>query len=81
MTDRNLIIRLIRTCSVEHVISDIEFIVKFIKTPQEGWADPGSTAIPGQPVEKSEQASASSPGYKNQFNIEVPQWGTYQILS
>ena len=50
-------------------------------TPWWEWADPGGTAIPGQPVEKSEQAPASSPSSKNQFNIEVPQWGTYQILS
>ena len=39
------------------------------------WADPGGTAIPGQPVEKSEQAPASSPSSKNQFNIDVPRWG------
>ena len=45
------------------------------------WADPGGTAIPGQPVEKPEQAPVSSPRSKNQFNIEVPRWGTYQILS
>ena len=31
----------------------------------EGWADPGGTAIPGQPVGKSKQAPASSPGVKN----------------
>lgn len=53
----------------------------FIKTPLGEWAVPGSTAIPGQPVEKSEQAPASSPRCKNQFNIDVPRWGTYQILS
>ena len=45
------------------------------------WADPGGTAIPGQPVAKVEQALYTSPRYKNQFNIEVPHWGTYQILS
>ena len=45
------------------------------------WADPGGTARPGQPVEKSEQAPASSPQFKNQFNIDGPQWGPYQILS
>jgi len=50
-------------------------------TPRGEWADPGGTAIPGQPVGKSEQAPASSPSAKNQFNIDVPQWGTYQILS
>ena len=45
------------------------------------WADPGGTVIPGQPVEKLEQAPKSSPKSKNQFNIKVPHWGTYQILS
>jgi len=45
------------------------------------WADPGGTAIPGQPVGKSQQAPASSHSAKNQFNIDVPRWGTYQILS
>ena len=45
------------------------------------WAVPGGTARPGQPVEKSEQAPASSPQFKNQFNIDGPQWGPYQILS
>ena len=41
-------------------------------SPRGEWADPGGTAIPGQPVEKSEQAPASSASSKNQFNIEVP---------
>ena len=50
-------------------------------TPQGEWAVPGGTAIPGQPVEEPEQAPVSPPSSKNQFNIEVPQWGTYQILS
>ena len=50
-------------------------------SPLGEWADPGGTAIPGQPVEKLEQAPKSSPKSKNQFNIEVPHWGTYQILS
>ena len=45
------------------------------------WANPGGTAIPGQPVEGSEQAPASPPSSKNQFNIVVTQWATYQILS
>ncbi|KAH3808492.1 hypothetical protein DPMN_136848 [Dreissena polymorpha] len=44
-------------------------------------ADPGGTAIPGQPVTRAEQAPDISSVSKNQFNIEVPQWGTYQILS
>lgn len=45
------------------------------------WADPGGTAIPGQPVAKAEQAPDTSPSSKNQFNIVDPQWGSYQILS
>ncbi|KAH3716668.1 hypothetical protein DPMN_059394 [Dreissena polymorpha] len=45
------------------------------------WTDPGGTAIPGQPVTRAEQAPDISSVSKNQFNIEVPQWGTYQILS
>ena len=48
-------------------------------SPRGVWADPGGTAIPGQPVEEPEQAPASPPGSKNQFDIEVPQWGTYQV--
>ena len=50
-------------------------------SPMGKWADPGGTAIPGQPVARAEQAPDISPVSKNQFNIEVPQWGTYQILS
>ena len=51
-------------------------------SPRDGeWAVPGGTARPGQPVEKSEQAPASFPRFKNQFNIDGPQWGPYQILS
>ena len=53
----------------------------FYFSPQGEWAVPGGTAIPGQPVAKAEQAPDSSPSSKNQFNIEVPRWGTYQILS
>jgi len=45
------------------------------------WAVPGGTAIPGQPVARAEQAPDTSPMSKNQFNIEVTQWATYQILS
>ena len=45
------------------------------------WADPGGTAIPGQPVAKAEQAPDTSPSSKNQFNIVDPRWGSYQILS
>ena len=58
------------------------FILYCCYFPLEGeWAGPGGTAKPGQPVEKSEQAPASSPSFKNQFNIDGPQWGPYQILS
>jgi len=53
----------------------------FMNSPKGEWADPGGTAIPGQPVGKSEQAPVSSPRFKNQFNIIDPQWGSYQILS
>ena len=55
-------------------------MIVFIK-PRGEWAGPGGTAIPGQPVAKAEQAPDTSPSSKNQFNIVVPQWGTYQILS
>ena len=47
----------------------------------EEWAGPRSTAILGQPVAKAEQAPDTSPSSKNQFNIVVSQWETYQILS
>ena len=45
------------------------------------WADPGGTAIPGRPVTEAEQAPSALSMSKNQFNIVVPLWGTYQILS
>ena len=45
------------------------------------WADPGGTAIPGQPVTESEQAPGTLSPYKNQFNIEGGTWPPYQILS
>ena len=41
-------------------------------SPKGEWADPGGTAIPGQPVAKAEQAPDTSPRFKNQFNIEAP---------
>ena len=44
------------------------------------WTDPGGTAIPSQPVEKSEHAPACSPSSKNHFNIDVPRWGMYQMI-
>ena len=57
------------------------FYFLFGFSPLGEWAVPGGTAIPGQPAEEPEQAPVSPPSSKNQFNIEVPQWGTYQILS
>jgi hypothetical protein len=45
------------------------------------WADPGGTAIPGQPVERVEQAPNILPISKNQFNILDQQCWSYQILS
>ena len=39
------------------------------------WANPGGTAIPGQPMVKMEQAPNSSPIVKNQFNIVDPRLG------
>ena len=35
------------------------------------WADPGGTAIPGQPAEEVEQAPNFPPLAKNQFNTYV----------
>ena len=57
------------------------YFLLFENSPRGEWANPGGTAIPGQPVGKSEQAPVSSPRFKNQFNIVDPQWGSYQILS
>lgn len=54
-------------------INYILFVIIIIMSPRKEWADPGGTAIPGQPVEKLKQAPKSSPSTKNQFNIEVPQ--------
>lgn len=62
-------------------LASFYFFLLFKITPQGEWADPGGTARPGQPVAKVEQAPDTSPKSKNQFNIVVPQWGTYQILS
>ena len=45
------------------------------------WADPGGTAIPGQPMTEPEQAPETPSPYKNQFNIEGGTWPPYQILS
>jgi len=64
-----------------HKILAFYFSFALIYSPKGEWANPGGTAIPGQPVGKSEQAPVSSPKFKNQFNIVDPQWGSYQILS
>jgi len=45
------------------------------------WAEPGGTAMPGQPVAEVVQAPNTPPSSKNQFNILIPQCGMYQILS
>ena len=49
--------------------------------PPEGWADPGGTAIPGQPVARMEQAPIPWPKFKNQINIQAIRWIAFQILS
>ena len=49
-----------------------EILLLFDFSPREEWADPGGTAIPGQPVARAEQAPDISPLTKNQFNIVVP---------
>jgi hypothetical protein len=36
------------------------------------WADPGGTAIPGQPATEVEQAPSTPSVSKNQFNICCP---------
>jgi len=46
--------------------------VDLIILPKGEWADPGGTARPGQPVPKVQQAPDTSPGFKNQSNIEAP---------
>ena len=46
-----------------------------------GWADPGGSAIPGQPVARTEQAPIPWPRFKNQFNIQATRWVAFQILS
>ena len=42
-------------------------------SPKGEWADPGGSAIPGQPVARTEQAPIPWPSCKNQFNIQAPQ--------
>ena len=45
-------------------------------SPKREWADPGGTAIPGQPVEGPKQAPETPPSAKNQFNIVETQWAS-----
>ena len=60
-------------------IKDFYFCIVYF--PKGEWADPGGSAIPGQPVARTEQAPIPWPSCKNQFNIQAPQWGAFQILS
>lgn len=77
---RSMVVRLY-TRLVDSLIGEGALSFDLICSPKGEWADPGGTAIPGQPVTRAEQAPDISSSTKNQFNIEVPQWGTYQILS
>ena len=43
-----------------------------IGVPRGGWASPGGTAIPGQPVGWGKQASHSTPHHKNWDNSIRP---------
>ena len=61
MNNRNLRIILVKDFK--------EALMVYLYTPLGEWADPGGTAIPGQPVEGSEQAPETPPMCKNQFNI------------
>ena len=47
-------------------------LLNWLFSPRGEWADPGGSAIPGQPVTKAEQAPDTSSKFKNQFNIEAP---------
>ena len=57
------------------------FLTLFRLLPLLGWADPGGSAIPSQPVARTEQAPIPWPRFKNQFNIQATQWVAFQILS
>ena len=72
-----------KVCMLMTIINFMLFFIGLFFIPPRGekWANPGGTAIPGRPVARAEQAPDISPQSKNQFNIEVPLWGTYQILS
>ena len=49
------------------------FCFCIIYFPRGEWAEPGSSAIAGQPVARKEQAHIPWPRCKNQFNIQAPQ--------
>ena len=53
---------------------DIEFNFGLINVPHRGWADPGGTAIPGQPLTGSEQA----PGSRREPKISLIFWAPYR---
>ena len=44
------------------------------------WADPGGTAIPGQPVTEPEQAPGTLSPYKGRFNVEGGTWPPCRML-
>ncbi len=53
------------------------FLILFINNPQRGWADPGGTAIPGQPVAGAVQAL-----YSRLFpKISLIFWGPFGPVS
>ena len=56
------------------------FFIK-IFSPKGSGPNPGGSARPGQPVARTEQAPIPWPLFKNQFNIQVVLWTTFQILS
>ena len=59
--------------------SDSDYLYTLMKLNR--WADPGGTAIPGQPVTEVEQALNTPSFSKNEFNILVPLCRMYEILS
>ncbi len=55
----------------------IDVLILFINNPQRGWADPGGTAIPGQPVAGAVQAL-----YSHLFpKISLIFWGPFGPVS
>lgn len=61
------------TCVKIHQRQLFYFLAITLPQPTWGeWADPGGSAIPGQPVAEVKQASSTPPNYKNKFNILGP---------